>query len=468
VTGKELLENIDSGSAAGGLGDLYGEEIDAAKKRYRALIEGFINFADKPARGALGFSVDKPVRDFGESRGDVRLFSAPGRTELGGNHTDHNQGRVLAASIQLDAAAAAAKREDGLVIFRSTGYPDVVVDLFRDGKAGGSPNLAADPAEKGSTGALIRGIAAEFAAQGTKIGGFSANADSTVLAGSGLSSSAAVEALIAKIFDCLYGDGRRSALELAKIGQKAENDYFGKPCGLEDQIACASGGAVAIDFQNIAEPRISPVRFDLYAMGYALCVVNTGGNHADLTGDYAAIPAEMKAVASFFGKNVLRECHKAQVMERASEIRKRIGDRAILRALHFFNENIRVADMQEAIEKTNSLFDPYERQGALGRYLSLVNESGNSSWELLQNIYAPANPTEQGIALALAVSRAFLGNMGAARVHGGGFAGTIQAYVPLSSLESYRGEIEPVFGKGAVTVLRIRQTGVTELCVRHG
>ncbi|MDR0709614.1 MAG: galactokinase [Spirochaetaceae bacterium] len=462
MTGKELIQNINSESVEGFLGSLYGEEIDAAKKRYRALIEGFINFADRPARGTLGFSVDKPVREFKESGGEVRFFSAPGRTELGGNHTDHNQGKVLAASIQLDAVAAAAKREDGLVIFRSTGYPDVVVDLFRDG---GSFNLEVNPAEKGSTEALIRGIAAEFAAQGTKIGGFSANADSTVLAGSGLSSSAAAEVLIAKIFDCLYGDGKRSALDLAKIGQKAENNYFGKPCGLEDQIAGAYGGAVAIDFQNIAEPVVSPVRFDLYALGYALCVVNTGGSHVDLTDDYAAIPAEMKAVAAFLGKKVLRECYKGQVMEKAAEIRKQIGDRAILRALHFFSENNRVADMKESLEKTNSLFDPYERQGALGRYLALVNESGNSSWELLQNIYAPANPTEQGVSLALAVSRAFLGNLGAVRVHGGGFAGTIQAYVPLSSLESYLGEIEPIFGKGTVTVLRIRQTGVTELRV---
>jgi galactokinase len=462
MTGKELLRNIDSDPIKGFLESLYGQEMETAKKRYRTLIEGFINFAEKPARGTLGFSVDRPVREFKESQGEIRLFSAPGRTELGGNHTDHNQGKVLAASIQLDAAAAAARREDGLVIFRSTGYPDVVVDLFR---ADGSFNLEVNPAEKGSTEALIRGIAAEFAAQGTKIGGFSANADSTVLAGSGLSSSAAAELLIAKIFDCLYGEGKRSALELAKTGQKAENNYFGKPCGLEDQIASASGGAIAIDFQNVDEPQVSPVRFDLYALGYALCVVNTGESHVDLTDDYAAIPAEMNAVAAFFGKKVLRECYRSQVMEKAAEIRKKIGDRAILRALHFFSENIRVADMKEALEKTNSLFDPYERQGALGRYLSLVNESGNSSWELLQNIYAPANPTKQGISLALAISRAFLGNLGAARVHGGGFAGTIQAYVPLSSLESYLGEIEPVFGKGAVTVLRIRQTGVTELRV---
>jgi galactokinase len=461
MTGKEFVQNIDSAAFGELFKSLYGQDTGAARKRYRALLEGFVDFADKPARGNLGFSADKPVREFREAAGEVRLFSAPGRTELGGNHTDHNHGKVLAASIQLDAAAAAAKREDGIAVFRSTGYPDVVVDLFRDG----SPNLAADPAEKGSTEALIRGIAAEFAAQGVKIGGFSANADSTVLAGSGLSSSAAVEVLIAKIFDCLYGEGKRGALELAKIGQKAENNYFCKPCGLEDQIASACGGAVAIDFQNIAEPMVSPVRFDLYSLGYALCVVSTGGSHVDLTGDYASIPKEMNAVAAFLGKKVLRECYKSQVMEKAAEIRKAIGDRAILRALHFFSENNRVADMKEALERTNSLFDPYERQGALGRYLSLVNESGNSSWELLQNVYAPAKPSEQGIALALAISRAFLGNLGAARVHGGGFAGTIQAYVPLTSLENYMDEIEPVFGRGTVTVLRIRQTGVTELRV---
>jgi galactokinase len=481
MTGRELIQNIDSitstpitsmptasassASIAGLLNSLYGPETGVAKKRYRDMIEGFINFADKPARGNLGFSVDRPVRDFKESSGEVRLFSAPGRTELGGNHTDHNQGKVLAASIQLDAAAAAAKREDGIAVFRSTGYPDVVVDLFPDGKADGPLNLAVNPAEKGSTEALVRGIAAEFAAQGTKIGGFSANADSTVLPGSGLSSSAAVEVLIAKIFDCLYGEGKRSALELAKIGRKAENDYFGKPCGLEDQIACAFGGAVAIDFEDGAEPRVSPVRFDLHDLGYVLCVVNTGGSHIDLTDDYAAIPAEMKAVAALFGKKTLRECTKSRLLEKAAEIRERLGDRAILRALHFFNENSRVDDMKDALEKTNSPFDRYERQSALGRYLALVNESGDSSWKLLQNLYAPANPSEQGIPLALAISRAFLGNLGTARVHGGGFAGTIQAYVPCSSLESYLAEMEPIFGKGAVTVLRIRQTGVTELRV---
>ncbi|MDR1353642.1 MAG: galactokinase [Treponema sp.] len=461
MTGEELIKNIDSAAFEGLFNSLYGKERETPKKRYRKLVEGFVNFADTPAQGKPGLYAGGPVREFREAAGEVRLFSAPGRTELGGNHTDHNHGKVLAASIQLDAAAAAAKREDGIVVFRSTGYPDVVVDLFRDGL----PNLAANPAEKGCTEALIRGIAAEFAAQGARIGGFSANADSTVLAGSGLSSSAAVEVLVAKIFDCLYAGGGRSAVELAKIGQKAENEYFGKPCGLEDQIASACGGTVAIDFQNTGEPQVSPVRFDLYSLGYALCVVNTGGSHVDLTGDYASIPKEMNAVAAFLGKKVLRECYKSQVMEKAAEIRKRIGDRAILRALHFFSENNRVTDMKEALERTNSLFDPYERQGALGRYLSLVNESGNSSWELLQNVYAPANPAEQGIALALAISRAFLGNLGAARVHGGGFAGTIQAYVPLTSLDNYLEEIEPVFGKGTVTVLRIRQTGVTELCV---
>jgi galactokinase len=440
---------------------LYGpEEIKAAGTRYRGLIGGLISFADKPARGGLGSSADKPVREFKESSGEIRLFSAPGRTELGGNHTDHNQGKVLAASIQLDAAAAAAKREDGIVVFRSTGYPDVVVDLF---KSDGSPNLAVDPAEKGATEALVRGIAAEFAAQGTAVGGFIANADSTVIAGSGLSSSAAVEVLIAKIFDSLYGEGKRGAVDLAKIGQKAENNYFGKPCGLEDQIASASGGAVAIDFQNPGEPLVTQIKFDLSALAYVLCVVNTRGSHVDLTGDYAAIPGEMKAVAAFFGKQVLRECYKSQVMEKAAEIRRQIGDRAILRALHFFSENNRVDDMKDSLEKTNALFDPYERQGALGRYLALVNESGNSSWELLQNIYSTKNPAEQGVALALAMSRAFLGNLGASRVHGGGFAGTIQAYVPLSSLEGYRQEQEAVFGAGAVTTLRIRQAGAVEL-----
>jgi galactokinase len=335
-----------------------------------------------------------------------------------------------------------------------------VVDLSHPD---GSPNLEPDPSERGTPEALIRGIAAQFAARGVRVGGFSVNADSTVIPGSGLSSSAALEVLIAKIVDCFYGGGKCGAVDLAKMGWKAENDWFGKPCGLMDQVASASGGTTVIDFKDPENPVVYPIKLDLPSWGYVLCVVNTGGSHADLTEDYAAIPLEMKAVARYFGKETLRDCHRSAVLEKAAELREKLGDRAILRALHYFSENNRVDDMKSAVETANDVFDFEERRGALGRYLALVEESGKSSGELLQNIYSSRHPEEQGISLALAISRNFLGKNGACRIQGGGFAGTIQAYMPANYLDDYRNEIEPVFGSGSVAVLGIRQTGVTEI-----
>jgi galactokinase len=462
MTGKALLDFINSSEGGKLFTPLYGHDgIAEARRRYGDLVEGMLKFAEKPAQGPIGFSKDKPLRDFPETSGDLRLFTAPGRTELGGNHTDHNQGKVLAASIQLDQAAVVAPRNDSIVVFRSVGYPDVVVDLKQTRCSGAVPEI--DPAEKETTEALVRGIAWEFERRGTGVRGFTANAASTVMPGSGLSSSAAIEVLIGKIFDNLYGEGKRPALELAQIGQKAENVFFGKPSGLMDQTACASGGAVAIDFRDLDKPQVTNIAFDPAAAGYALCVVDTKGSHADLTGDYAAIPQEMKEVAQFFGKTVLRELDRETVLNRAGEIRKVLGDRALLRAHHFFDENRRVDDRRAALEKANCEVDPREKQGALSRYLSMVNESGNSSWELLQNIFPSHKPREQGIALALAVSRDFIAGNGACRVHGGGFAGTIQAYVPLHSLPAYRARMEAVFGPGVVTELRIRPTGAAEL-----
>ncbi|QQO09722.1 galactokinase [Breznakiella homolactica] len=444
MTVTELINRLDSPEAGSLFEKLYGKEgTEAARGRYRALLEGM----------ASGFP--------GAGK-DIRIFTAAGRTELGGNHTDHNRGKVLAASIQLDSVAVAAPREDKTVIFRSTGYPDVVVDLT---------DLSKREAEINTTEALVRGIAAEFAARGTGVRGFTANADSTVLTGSGLSSSAAVEVLLGRIFDSLYGGGKRSALEIAQIGQKAENNYFGKPSGLMDQVACASGGAVAIDFADPLDPKVRRINFDLGAAGYALCVVDTKGSHADLTPDYAAVPTEMKAVAGFFGKSVLREVSPEEVLSRIPELRKAAGDRAVLRAIHFFNENNRVDAMERALETIDNAAGNAEKHQALETYLSLVNESGNSSWELLQNVYSPKNPGEQGISLALALTRNFLDSgaapgsphPGACRVHGGGFAGTIQAYIPLERLNDYRAELENVFGTGSVTELRIRPVGAEEL-----
>jgi galactokinase len=445
MTGKALLKAIQRPGDI--FEEIYGPSaVESERLRYAGLVEGILE--DSPG----GF----PAAEFPETRGELRVFTAPGRTELGGNHTDHNRGKVLAASVQLDAVAIVAPRPDKRVFFRSPGHRDVSVHLA---KADGSPDLAMREGETGTTDSLVRGIAAELTRRGTAVGGFTANAASTVLPGSGLSSSAAVEALLGRIFDGLYGGGKRSALELAQIGQIAENTYFGKPCGLEDQIACAFGGAVGIDFGDPAQPLIQAIRFEPEAAGYALCVVDTHGSHADLTADYAAIPAEMKAVAGLFGREVLRELAPEQVLERAAEIRKAAGDRALLRAIHFFNENRRVDAMLAALENKD-----------INRFLDLVNRSGESSAELLQNIYSPKQPAEQGVSVALALTRDFIaseaGGAGACRVHGGGFAGTIQAYVPLDRMDAYRRRMEAVFGAGAVTGLRIRPVGVAELLFR--
>jgi galactokinase len=365
-------------------------------------------------------------------------------------------------------------RDDDRIFFRSTGYPDAVVNLV---DSSGKPDLEPRESEKGNTEALIRGIAAELIARGTAVHGFTVNADSTVLRGSGLSSSAAVEVLFGRIMDTLFGDGKRSALEIAQIGRKAENVYFGKPCGLMDQIACASGGAVAIDFEDMENPKVQQIDVDLASAGYALCVVNTGGSHADLTPDYAAIPQEMKAVAAFFGKQVLREVEEETMEAKAGEIRKTLksslgpalGDRALLRAFHFFDENQRVDAMLAALGQFGRAQSPSSKHKALCDYLTLVNESGASSWEYLQNVYSPRNVQEQGPALALALTRDFLRSEaslpGACRIHGGGFAGTIQAYIPMTVLEAYRKVMDGVFGSGSVTTLRIRPVGAGELVV---
>ncbi|MDR3284292.1 MAG: galactokinase [Treponema sp.] len=441
-----VLACLESAKAAELFTLLYGaDEVESERRRYISLVDGML-------------------RTEPETRADVRIFTAAGRTELAGNHTDHNRGKVLAASIQLDAVAAAAPRKDKRVFFRSVGHPDVLVDLA---DSSGALDLGIHPEESGNTESLIRGIAMGFAKRGVAIGGFTANAASTVLTGSGLSSSAAIEVLFGKIFDTLYGQGNRSALDLAQIGQEAENTYFGKPCGLMDQTACASGGVVAIDFADSSAPTIKSVNFDPTSCGYALCVVNTRGSHADLTPDYAAIPEEMKAVARLFGKTVLRELDKAAVLARAPEVRRDLGDRALLRTLHFFAENRRVEVMGRIIEDLASVTVPVVSRCLMGNFLDLVRESGDSSWELLQNCYSPPNPREQGVPVALALTRQFLSDRcheGACRVHGGGFAGTIQAYIPLDRFDAYKAALEAVFGEGAVTRLRIRSIGAAELC----
>jgi galactokinase len=447
---ERLLQRLDSPQAASLLASLYGPgEYESARYRYTSLIKGIWDLVSQEDPEQ---AMDKAAK--------IRFFTAPGRTELGGNHTDHNQGKILAASIHLDVVALVLPRTDKQVLFRSTGYPDVRIDLS---------DLSPRASEQGTTEALLRGVAGELAAQGLALRGFTAHADSTVFAGSGLSSSAAIEVLFGTIFDHLYGEGTRSALELARIGQKAENSYFGKPSGLMDQTACAYGGGVLIDFEHEQDPKVQPIHLDMESFGLCLCVVHTRGNHADLTPAYAAIPQEMKAVARFFGKSVLRELDRETLLAHTEAIRKAVGDRPFLRALHFFHENQRVNAMQEALERAAALSGT-ARSTALMRYLRLVNESGDSSWKLVQNLYVPENIKDQGLPLALALTQAFFETPGkttsplwACRVHGGGFAGTIQAYIPLEHLDAYKTLMESVFGPGALTPLRIRSKGAVEL-----
>lgn len=370
------------------------------------------------------------------------FISVPGRTEIGGNHTDHNQGRVLAASIHLDTLACVQRSGDEQVVFYSEGYSPLFIGLG---------DLRVLEEERGTTAALIRGIAARFKELGFGIGGFNAVVDSEVLRGSGLSSSASVEVLIAAIFNYFFNDNSIEPEELAVIGQYAENVYFGKPCGLMDQTACAVGGIISIDFENPAQASIRRVCFDFSKQDYRLLVVDTGGNHADLTPDYAAVPAEMKAVAAALGQPYLRKVSWNTLMQHLAELRPMVGDRAILRAIHFLEENERVNQQIVALESGDFL-----------AFLRLVQESGNSSARWLQNSFTPQNVQDQGISLALALSERFIHQVGegACRVHGGGFAGTIQAFLPVRWVPGYVALLDAVFGKGSVRVLHIRNQGI--------
>ena len=365
------------------------------------------------------------------------VFSTSGRTELAGNHTDHNLGKVIAGSINLDTIAAVHPTDDKVVVFASEGYPTISVDIS---------DPAVDESLFGTTQALIRGVAASFASRGGRTGGFCANVGSSVFKGSGLSSSAAVEVLVGTIFNSLFNDDRFTTTDLAIMGQEAENIHFGKPSGLMDQLACANGGIVGIDFGNPKDPVITPVTCDFADYGFNLVITTTGGNHADLTADYASIPTEMRTVARFFGKDYLRDVDPALFRDNLGQLRKAIlNDRAVLRAHHFFNENDRVDSMMRAL-----------REHDFKEYLSLVRQSGDSSFRYLQNIFSPKAYDEQGIALALAMAESFIGDDGAFRVQGGGFAGTIEAYVPIDRTQAYFRYMEAVFGQGCCTVLAIR------------
>ena len=374
-----------------------------------------------------------------EGMRDVWVFSSPGRTELGGNHTDHQRGHVLCASVDMDILACAAPNGEDVIRLCSQGYPEIVVKLDA---------LNALREEEGTSAGLVRGIAARVCELGYAVSGFDACLISDVPAGSGLSSSAAFEVLVGTMINHFSCGGKLTAVEIAQIGQYAENHYFGKPCGLMDQMACAVGSIVAIDFSDPDRPRVERVEFDFVRSGHALCIVDTGSCHADLTGDYADITREMREAAAFFGREYLSEVTKEQALQSLSEMRKVCSDRAILRMLHFFEEDMR------AREQAAVLAD-----GDFDRFLELVNRSGLSSALNLQNIWSPASPGDQAVSLALAVGRELLGETGAIRVHGGGFAGTIQAFVPDEKLEGFKAGMEKVFGEGACRVTHIRPQG---------
>ena len=365
------------------------------------------------------------------------IFSTAGRTELGGNHTDHNLGKVIAGSIDLDTIAAVHPTEDNKVLLNSEGYKPIEVDLS---------DLSVNESMFGTTDSLIKGVAAAVIKHGGNIGGFQANVSSRVFKGSGLSSSASIEVLLGTIFNNLYNNDRFNSTELAIMGQEAENIHFGKPSGLMDQIACANGGIVGIDFKDPKSPVITPINVDFSDYGYNLVITTTGGNHADLTDDYASIPREMKSVAALFGKKTLRDISETELFENIGNLRKKLSnDRAILRAFHYFEENRKVDIMVNAL-----------LEGDFKTYLNTVTASGSSSFRYLQNIYSPKSANEQGIALAYAMTQSFLDGEGAFRVQGGGFAGTLEAYIPISRTPDYFRHMEKLFGKGCCTTLAIR------------
>ena len=423
---KELKRALLNGAYDERFAFIYGEEAVAAQKaRYAAAIDGFAEL-------------------YGEDR-DAALYSVAGRSEISGNHTDHNHGCVIAASIDLDIIAVAAPSNNGIIRVKSEGFDEDTVDLA----------VYTSPKEniEGHSEELIAGVAAGFRQNGLKVGGFDAYTTSNVLKGSGISSSAAFEDMIGNILSHLYNDGKVDNVEIAKISQYAENVFFGKPCGLMDQVACAVGGIVGIDFADPKSPVIEKLDFDMSAAGYKLCIVNTGGNHADLTDDYASVPAEMKSVAKALGKSVLREADEADVIAAIPSLRKTVGDRAILRALHFYAENRRVKELTEAL-----------KQNDLDAFLAGILASGRSSFCYLQNVYTCKNLTEQGLSLALCLAEKTLGGKRAAwRVHGGGFAGTIQAFVPDSETENFRRVMDAALGEGCCMVRRIRPVGAVKI-----
>ena len=423
---KALLEALQGGACDQALSALYALDgaqasLDRGRDRACHVVRSFMD-AFRPAEDA-----------------PAALFSGPGRTEIGGNHTDHQHGRVLCGSVDLDMLACAAPNGTNVIRIRSEGYPALEIGL--DG-------LEVREEEKNTSAALVRGVAAKVKELGHTLSGFDAYAVSTVLSGSGLSSSAAYEVLIGNILNHFCCGGQLDSVAIAKTGQYAENIYFGKPCGLMDQMGSSVGGVVSIDFADPAEPVIERVDFDLTAAGYALCIIDSGADHADLTGEYAAVPQELREISAHFGKEVLREVPAADFFAALPALRGKYGDRAVLRALHIYDENARVAAQLFTL-----------RGGNFDDFLALVNESGLSSWRYLQNIVPAGYTRHQEMAVALALAERALGTAGACRVHGGGFAGTIQAFAPLEMVDNFKAEMERVLGEGKCHVLHIRPKG---------
>ncbi len=418
----EIRNLIDCGRFDKDFALLY-QDIDAAKERYLKACDSFAEiFGDKD---------------------NIRIFSAPGRTEVGGNHTDHQHGRVLAGSVDLDIIGIVSVNNNGIVRIKSEGYPMDEISLT---------NLEINKAEFGHASALIRGMCANFCQNGYNVNGFDAYTTSSVMKGSGLSSSAAFEVFIGTTLNFLFNDGRIDAVEIAKMAQNSESMFFGKPCGLLDQSASALGGFTAIDFKDTTKPVVEKVNFDLAAHDHVLCVVNTGGNHANLTQDYADITVECRDVSNFFNKDFLRDVDKGEFFAGIAKVKAKCGDRAVLRAIHFFAEDQRAEDEKQALKSGNFV-----------EFLRLINESGNSSYKYLQNVYSTSAVHEQGLCLSLALTERFLQGRGACRVHGGGFAGTIQCFIPSELLSEYKNLIEDVFGEGSCYVLKIRPVGGYEI-----
>lgn len=417
---SQIKEGFISGGYNEKIIDIYEDAtlLDIQNKRYAAAIDEYI---------AL----------YGDN--DIEIYSAPGRTEVGGNHTDHQKGQVLAASVNMDVIAIVSSRNDGIIKIKSDNFDIKAID---------TANVVKIDSEEGTSEALVKGVVAKYIADGYKVGGFDAYMTSNVLIGAGLSSSAAFEVAIGTVLSGLYNDMKISPIYIAQASQYAENVYFGKPCGLMDQMASSVGCLVNIDFEDTDNPIVNKVDVDFEKYGHSLCIVDTKASHDNLTDEYAAIPIELKKISEYFGKSVLREIDENEFYAKVKEIREVAGDRAVLRAIHFYNDHRRVGNQVSAL-----------KSGDFDKFLSLVNESGRSSFMYLQNVYSVKELSVQCVSVALALSDHILNGKGAFRVHGGGFAGTIQAFVPNDMVSEYKAEIEKCFGEGSCHVLKIRKYG---------